>query len=389
MLKLLRSTLALFAAPLVSLLAPFGMTASASSAPAYPTSDHFDGERFFNPGIEVEKGFLDLLKWWSEGGRAEWPTWVENTAKPELPMTIAAGEAYFTFINHATYLIQTRGLTALIDPVFSERVSPFTFAGPKRVRPPGIELENLPKIDLVLVSHNHYDHLDIASLKRLNERFQPTFILPLGHKELLSKAGITNVIELDWWQTHAFTGESVKTAEPVGALMGGSINSSTASRITLVPAQHWSKRWLFDRNLALWGGFWLEVDGLKIYYSGDTGYGPHFKTIAEKLGKPDVSLLPIGAYEPRWFMQPMHMNPSDAVQAFLDLKSHFAIGLHFGTFQLTNEAIDAPVLDLGKALAERQVAPSLFVAPLNGVTSKYSKTQESVPVHPRKAAGLE
>ncbi|HET6347283.1 MAG TPA: MBL fold metallo-hydrolase, partial [Myxococcota bacterium] len=250
-------------------------------------------------------------------------------------------EAFITGINHASTLVQLPTLTVLTDPVFAERVSPLSWFGPKRVRAPGLDLDALPPVDAVVVSHNHYDHLDIGSLAELRTRHPAVIIVPLGNKPLLDDAGITRVVELDWWQTHTLPG-------------GGAI--------TLVPAQHWSARGLLDRSTALWGGYVLEAGDVRVFFAGDTGYGPHFRQIAARFGPMDVSLLPIGAYEPRWFMRAQHMNPDDAVLAHLDLGSRHSLGMHWGTFQLTDEALDAPPRELATSLASRGVAATRFEA---------------------------
>ena len=317
----------------------------------YPPSDHFDGKKFFNPwGANATKSFSELMKWQFGGGKVDWPTKVENVVKPNLPTRVARKSVVVTFVNHATHLVQLEGLNVLTDPQFSERASPVSFAGPRRVREPGVKFENLPKIDLVVVSHNHYDHLDLTSLKRLSDRFQPLIIVPLGNAKLLESEGIANVLELDWWQARELSG---------------------GAKLTVVPSQHWSARGIFDRNRALWGGYVIEAGGVKVYFSGDTGYGPQFKDIVARLGSPDLSILPVGAYEPRWFMKVQHMNPEDAVLAHLDLRTRQSVGSHYGCFQLTNEGIETPAVELKVALAKLQVSEDAFVAPETGETKVF------------------
>ena len=323
------------------------LPACASRLP-YPRSDHFDGEHFLQPGGRPPAGLLALLRWKLTGDRQEWPEQVKNTATPALVTgPVSEGEVHVTFVNHATCLIQMRGLTVLTDPIFSERASPVSWAGPSRVRPPGLALDALPALDVVVVGHNHYDHLDLASLKAISDRLHPLFLVPLGNAALLQEAGISNVVELDWWQRLALPS-------------GGSVQ--------LVPSQHWSARGLFDRNRALWGSYVLEAAGTRVFFAGDTGYGPHFKAIRERVGPMDVSLLPIGAYEPRWFMKDQHMNPADAVKAHRDLASAASMGIHFGTFQLTDEGIHAPAIALGQALAQEHVPAAAFRVPRVGET---------------------
>jgi L-ascorbate metabolism protein UlaG (beta-lactamase superfamily) len=291
--------------------------------------DHFDGKLFFNTSGPIQKTFGDFLKWQIQAKRKRWPRWIENSARPAVAASTSVNEVVLTFINHVTFLVQTNGLNILTDPVFSKRASPFQFLGPQRVRPPGLALASLPKIDLVLISHNHYDHMDLETLRLLKERHSPVFLTPLRNAETLAKVGISNVIETDWWDQSQVTNET---------------------QIVTVPAQHWSGRGLRDRNRALWAGFVISTPRLKIYFAGDTGYAQHLLKIRERLGIMDISLLPIGAYEPRWFMREQHMNPDDAVLAHRDLKSKLSIGMHFGTFQLTDEGIDDPVIDLKSAL---------------------------------------
>ncbi len=301
-----------------------------------PLSDHFDGHRFFNPGGANGQPFRALPRLLLTP-RVRWPA--EIPTEPRRPPSPALGEAVVTFVGHSTFLIQTGGANLLIDPVYSTRASPFSFAGPRRVRAPGVRFEDLPDIGLVLLSHNHYDHCDLAMLRRLESRFHPAAVTPLGNGRLLRSAGYTRIEELDWW-------ESATTA-PLP--------------VTLTPAQHFSARGPFDRNRALWAGFLIEAGGRRILHAGDSGYGPHFKEIGRRLGPIDLALLPIGAYEPRWFMKDIHMNPAEAVQAHLDLGARRSVAMHFGTFQLTPEGIEDPVRDLVTALEERRVAAGFQV----------------------------
>lgn len=301
-------------------------TAGAESP--YPISDHFDGKRFFNPHVVgQEKGFGDLWRWMTNRQQIPWPVWVENQTWPK-PAPVALDALSVTFIGHASFLIGIGGRWFITDPVYSDRASPFSFAGPKRVRAPGLSLDELPKLDGILVSHNHYDHLDRDTLRELDRRFQAPVVTSLGNAGLIGGAGPRVVTELDWWQSHSIGGVE----------------------ITYVPAQHFAARGLFDRNTTLWGGFVLRAQGRTLYFSGDSGYCPHFKEIGERFPGIDLSLLPIGAYEPRWFMRIQHMNPEEAVQAHLDLGTRRSIGMHYGTFAgLTDEGIDDPVTALAAA----------------------------------------
>jgi L-ascorbate metabolism protein UlaG (beta-lactamase superfamily) len=328
------------------------ISTTGSSNMDYPESDHFDGKQFHNLGkARTDKGFFALMKWMIGEKGKEWPKWVDDNVKPEISEALKNRDVRITTINHATHLIQVKDLTILTDPVYSQRASPFTWVGPERRRAPGISFEELPHVDIVIISHNHYDHMDLDTIAKLTKKSNPLFIVPLGNKKILASVGTTHVIELDWWQKHEVP----------------------AGNIYLTPAQHWSNRGLTDRNLALWGSFVLEMSESKIYFAGDTGYGVHFKLIEEKFGPMDIAILPIGAYEPRWFMKEQHINPAEAVQAHQDLKSKLSIGTHFGTFHLTNEGIEEPITDLKKALEEKKLAQEAFVAPKNGQTILYKK----------------
>jgi len=267
--------------------------------------------------------------------RTAWPSHIDEPAR--LPEPLNDASAVVTFIGHATFLVQTAAGNILTDPMYSERAGPPLF-GPVRVRRPAVRFDDLPSISLVLLSHNHYDHCDLRTLRMLAERFDPIVITPLGNATLVRRAGITRVEELDWWE-HAAT---------------------AAMPVTLTPAHHFSARTPFDRNRALWGGFMISAGPLKIFFAGDTAYRPFFADIRQRLGPIDLALLPIGAYEPRWFMHAVHMNPAEAVQAHLDLGAPPSIGMHFGTFQLTTEGIDEPVQRLSDACQARNIPPSRF-----------------------------
>jgi L-ascorbate metabolism protein UlaG (beta-lactamase superfamily) len=231
-----------------------------------------------------------------------------------------------SFINHATVLLQTQGLNFLTDPIWSDRASPVSFAGPKRVHPPGVAFKDLPKIDYVLISHNHYDHLDLETLKRLQKAFKPIFLVGLKvSNNLRSSLPDAKIIELDWGQFYEI---------------------SKDKKIHFLPAQHWSARWPWDRNQTLWGAFAIETSGGNIYFAGDTGYGKHFKDAQKQFGKFKLALLPIGAYEPRNFMKYQHMNPEDAAQAARDLRAENSLGIHFGCFALATEGYGAPEQEL-------------------------------------------
>jgi L-ascorbate metabolism protein UlaG (beta-lactamase superfamily) len=309
----------------------------------YPQSDHFDGKTFHNPKGDHLHGLLDVLQWKLNAEPVEWPEQVENKNFKLLALS-PQGKGVVTFINHATFLLQLPGLTVMTDPVYSERVSPVRFAGPKRVRLPGIPLDDIPPVDVIVISHNHYDHMDIETLKLLDGKFHPLIVVPLGNQDFLKAEGLQNVTELDWWQ-------NVKIREHT---------------ITLTPAEHWSSRTPWDKNEALWGGFMIHSTGTKVFFAGDTGYGEHFRDIKSRLGAPDVALLPIGSYEPRYFMKYHHMNPEEAVKAHQDLAAGLSFGMHFGTFQLTDEGIQDPQTSLNRARIKYEMPPDAFRAPEQG-----------------------
>ncbi len=293
----------------------------------FPRSDHCDGRHFFNPGANAPaRGLRQVLQWRLRSRRAAWPRQVSNAGFSPPPATVEPGTVAITFINHASFLIRFPNAVVLTDPIFSRRCSPVSWAGPMRVRSPGIALADLPRPDLVLLSHNHYDHMDLPTLRTLQRRHAPRFVTMLGNARALAKLGIA-ATELDWWQD----------------VMADNLC------ITATPARHFAAPTPFDRNRTLWGGFMLSAQAGQILFAGDSGAGPHWNDIRRRLGVPDVALLPIGAYEPRWFMAPVHMDPAEAVQAHLALGARCSVGMHYGTFQLTDEAIEAPLLALAEA----------------------------------------
>jgi N-acyl-phosphatidylethanolamine-hydrolysing phospholipase D len=302
-------------------------------------SDHFDGKKFFNSDKTYKKKSIGMtFKWLFTRDHKAWPAAIKNNSQAIITPVDQPNIIRVTFVNHATVLLQTKQVNILTDPFWSERASPFSWAGPKRIREPGIAFFNLPRIDVILISHNHYDHLDIPTLIKLNEKFHPVFLVPLGNKALLNYYGIQNVIEMDWWQQY-----QIKNAN-----------------ITFLPARHWSARWLNDKFHTLWGSYGIEVANKKIYFAGDTGYGEHFIDIKNKWGKPTIALLPIGAYQPEWFMHENHLNPEEAVKAHLDLGVEHSIAIHFNTLQLSDERLGQPEEDLQKALTSNQLSNKEF-----------------------------
>jgi len=308
-----------------------------------PVSDHFDGLHFFDPDGSPPRSLGEVLRWQLGRGRQRtaWPDWVPSPHADTPPARVSGDKVRLSFVGHASWLIQTSGLNILVDPVWSMRASPLSFAGPKRHNDPGIAFEALPRIDIVLVSHGHYDHLDVATLSRLAKEFSPRVITPLGNDVTMREADPAIKAESYDWKDRVELG---------------------GVAVTLVPTRHWSARGLFDRNKALWASFVLETPAGKLYIVCDSGYGEgkHFRNVAEAHGPLKLAILPIGAYEPRWFMRDQHMNPSDAVKALFDCGAEQALAHHHGTFQLTDEAIEAPVIALGEALDEAKLPRETF-----------------------------
>jgi L-ascorbate metabolism protein UlaG (beta-lactamase superfamily) len=321
----------------------------------FPLSDHCDGRYFFNPGTNrPARGLIQVLRWRLRSqDRAVWPHRVADPAFAPPPAEVGPHHVAITFINHASFLLRLPGSMILTDPIFSDRCSPVAWAGPRRARQPGVALEDLPRPDVVLLSHNHYDHMDFPTLRALHDRYAPRFVTTLGNARTLARLGIV-ATELDWWQDVT-----------AGAL-----------RITATPARHFSARTPFDRNRTLWSGFTVSVGAGMVLFAGDSAAGDHWREIRVRLGAPDVALLPIGAYEPRWFMAAAHMNPAEAVDAHVALGARRSVGMHFGTFQLTDEAIDAPLHAL--AAARQAVGADTFETLGFGETRVYELGNRSM-----------
>lgn len=305
------------------------------SSPGYKgeISDHFDGTKFLNGEGYVEKGTGELLKWMFTRKPGEWTEkTAEDVAFGDKPAArISDSSQVITYINHSTFLIQTDSLNIITDPVYSKRVSPFSFAGPKRMRPPGIHFEDLPHLDIVLISHNHYDHLDIKTLEEIKEKHDPLFITPLGIDLYLNKKGISNTVSLDWWKKH-------------------DINDAVS--ISAVEAQHFSSRGMFDRDKTLWAGFVIESNAGNIYFAGDTGYNNFFEKIGNDYAPIKTALIPIGAYIPRWFMSPVHVDPAQALQIHKDVGAELSIGMHYGTFPLADDGETDPINDFNEVIRD-------------------------------------
>ena len=292
-------------------------------------------------GKPIEKSFQDLLKWATDDIETK-IDYIEISNDWES-LDFEEDDNYGVWVGHSTFLIKKNGITILTDPVFSDRASPFKNIGPKRLIPPAIPLKQLPEIDFITISHNHYDHLDIRSLKDLYSLNSNTiFLVPAGDKRLLERQKIENVYEYEWWEGYL----------------------SDDLKITFTPVQHWSKRGLFDRNKSLWGGWFFKFNDFSIFHAGDTGYSEDFKSTRMKLGSPKYAFIPIGAYDPEWFMAESHVNPEDAVQIMLDLGAENSFGMHWATFKLTDEDTLEPRERLDAEVKNKKI--NSFIAPIPG-----------------------
>ncbi|WP_040305311.1 MBL fold metallo-hydrolase [Ahrensia sp. R2A130] len=333
--------------PLVGAALGAGSIAVARSKNPYysgPVSDHFDGTVFFNPEGQEPKGFVELLKWQLNGEKKKWPSSYPSPYNDTPPAKVEGSDLRVSFVGHATTLIQTGGLNILTDPVWSERCSPVSWAGPKRVNAPGIDFDKLPKIDIVLLSHNHYDHLDQRTLDKLQAAHDPWIITPLGNDTII-RGNNENIrcTAHDW---------------------GDVVELPNGHKLTLEPAHHWSARGMADRRNALWAAFVIEGPAGKIYHIGDTGFhnGTNYKTAREKYGAFRLAILPFGAYEPRNFMKGQHQNPDEAVQGHKLCNAAHTLGHHWGTFQLTDESIEDQLTHLDEARKKHGVSEDAFRA---------------------------
>ncbi len=295
------------------------------------------------------RGFLDIIKWRLTSDRSPWPENLASSYGETPPERFKNQGIHYTVINHSSVLIQVDGVNILTDPIWSERCSPFSWIGPRRVISPGLRLDQLPPIDIILISHNHYDHLDIPTLQKICRKNDPAVLTGMGNAELLEENGIKNTIELIWWQS-----ETQKDLE-----------------FHFVPAMHFSGRGLIDRNKTLWGGFVIQTSRGSIYFAGDTGYGGFLKYVNERFGPFALAFLPIGAYRPQWLMQDVHLDPEQAVQVHKELKIERSVGIHFGTFQLSDEPYDEPGRLLQESLAKANMAPESFEVPCFGQSSVF------------------
>ncbi len=309
-----------------------------------PVTDHFDGKKFHMPEYPAggHKTLFDVLKWRLMTKRTPWPEWVDYTQTKPLP-AVEGADLKTTFINHSTVLIQTQGVNILTDPIYSKRASPLTWVGPKRVHHPGVAFEDLPKIDVIIISHDHYDHCDVDTIERLWKRDKPIILCGLGVDKIIQLHNPDIAAHaMDWWQ-------SVEIAPHLKA--------------HFVPVQHWCARGILDRNHALWGGYVLESPHGNVFFGGDTGYTEkYFTQIQQRFKEFRLALLPIGAYLPIWFMKFAHMSPFDAVKTHKLLNAQYSLAIHHRTFNLADDAYDQPYDDLIKALGTEAVSKGLFKA---------------------------
>ena len=332
--------------------------ASRSTAREGVQKPHHTANGFQNNHPHEIHGFADLFQWrwdrlWGhvpEGPREEREYEFPLAENDPAYLRANRSETTVTWIGHAALLIQWHGINLLTDPMFSERAFPVQWTGPQRFAPLGLALQDLPPIDVVLLSHNHYDHLDVDTVGYLKDQRGagqgPRFFVPLGLKAWFADQGIDDVVELDWWEHESYMGLEIHA----------------------VPAQHFSSRTPFDRNETLWAGWVVAAPGFRFYYSGDTGYSTDFQEIGRRLGPMDFSAIPIGAYAPRWFMKPVHVNPEEAVRIHREVGSRLSVGIHWGTFSLTDEALDEPPIRLAAAVKSSRLPGGSFFVMQHGET---------------------
>lgn len=344
-----------------ALMLSLAALAACSSLPAWydASKPHHRPDGFVNTdGSRPSKGLAQLLRWRWEAYRSAVPAPPTQVYKgyeafpvlrPDIARLADPGPApLLTWIGHATNLLQIDGVNVLTDPHFGERASPFSFTGPTRKVPLPVALAELPRIDVVVISHNHYDHLDVGTIEALAGQAggPPLFLVPLGVELWFEDLDIENVRAMDWWESIALRSLSIH----------------------FVPVHHWSARGLGDRNETLWGGWVLKSPDTSVFFAGDSGYSRDFAEIGARFGGFDLALIPIGAYEPRWFMKEQHVNPEEAVQVHWDLKARRSVGIHWGSFELTDEALDQPIIDLARALKKFDVDPDVFKLLQHGQT---------------------
>jgi L-ascorbate metabolism protein UlaG (beta-lactamase superfamily) len=306
-------------------------------------SDHFDGKQFLDPEVTNTNTFFHFLKWRITRKKTIWPDHIEVKHYDVPPKLVSGDNLRVSNVGHVTFLIQTQGINILTDPVWSDRASLVNFAGPKRIIGPGIKFEDLPPIDVIWISHNHYDHLDLKTIESLWKIHKPRIITPLGNDRIIQSHNKQIKVEAYDW------GDEIEITKQV--------------RFHLDPMQHWSQRGIFDQNKALWAAITIETDGGNIYFVGDSGYGEgrYFKRALNKFGQFRLALLPMGAHKPRWFMEYAHMNPDDMVKAYIDLGKPFTIPSHYNVFQLADESYDDALIELEKAKTKYNIGNNIKV----------------------------
>ena len=326
-------------AALLSFFLLYSFQAYSNEITNIPAHHLADGTYANTSGVAYESSFNKLLKWSWERRSKNLETFEFEVEVPNYKEIYENENIVITWIGHESFLYQNKDINVLTDPHFTQRASPLNFAGPKRYMAPGMKIDDLPNIDVVTISHSHYDHLDYKSVKLLSEKFENIlFLVPLGLKKWFESKGIYNVRELDWWDSFTIK----------------------ETLITFAPVQHWSARGLFDRNETLWGAWHFKNKFHSFIHLGDTGYTDDFRVIREKLGPVDLAAIPIGAYEPRWIMEFSHINPEEAVMTFLDLEASKAIGMAWGTFILTDEPVKEPPRELLKELKKSNISNEDF-----------------------------
>ncbi len=351
MISIFATTLAILATIIVVLAILAFVIDRSIAAETYrgPVSDHFDGKQFYNivngdPLAPAREQQGSLWQWIMNRPPNTW-VWRDDSINTIPEERVAGDRIVATFINHASVLVQTQGINILTDPIWSDRASPFAFAGPHRYRKPGIAFEHLPPIDVVIISHNHYDHMDIPTLRRIVERWQPKIYVPLANQSYLTERGIAGVEDMDWWESR---------------------NISESVAISAVAAQHFSSRGLSDRNKTLWGGYIVRTPRGHIYFAGDTGYGPFIGEIKKRFPNIVLGFIPIGAFRPEWFMGPVHVSPDEAIRIQTDLGIDTVIGIHFGTFRLADDQQDEPEQRVQRTLDTLSESAPDFRVPKNG-----------------------
>lgn len=318
------------------------MTIDRERLAALAAKPHFHRDRYRNLERTEQHGLGDFLRWQLAPGRRFPAGKRYMLLRPDGHLLMNPPTApQLTWLGHASFLFQYRGLNVLTDPVLSDRASPFRLIGPKRFTPPALTVADMPPIHLVLISHNHYDHLDEATVRQLHRRFGDNlcFCIPMGLRRWFEKRGIHNLVELDWWQSTPLADKN---------------------EVFCLPTQHFSGRTATDTNTSLWCSWLLEMDGFRFYFGGDTGYGQVFRDIGELFAPIDLALLPIGAYDPRWFMAPVHVAPEEAVKIHQDIGARQSVAMHWGTFVLTDEPMDEPPRRLRQALEKQGMSESAF-----------------------------